>query len=92
MARWCTASPAGQHHPFGEIGVREYQKQIAKELGFKLSDVQSVDWGALCPPVEKRADLLLELKREGTAGVVTDSEILEELEAEDQATCLWRIN
>ena len=80
------------HHPFGEIGIRKYQKRIAKELGFTLEDVQSVEWGPLCPPDEKRAGFLLKLKREGTAGVITETEILQELEAEKQAVCPLRIN
>jgi hypothetical protein len=80
------------HHPFGELGIRVYQKRIAGELGSTPDDAQSVDWGALCPPVEKRADFSLALKREGSTGLVTERELLHELAAEQQAVCPLRIN
>lgn len=80
------------HHPFGEIGIRNYQKRIAKELYFAPEDVQSVDWGNLCPPAEKRVNFDLLLKREGTSGYITEREVLEELKAEKQEVCPLRIN
>lgn len=80
------------HHPFGEPGIRAYQKRIAGELGFTPDEVQSVDWGPRCPPVERRADFSLDLKREGSTGLVTERELLQELAAEQQAVCPLRIN
>ncbi len=53
------------HHPFGEPGVRRYQKRIAEELGFSRENVRRVEWGPLCPGKEIKSDIQVQLKREG---------------------------
>jgi len=80
------------HHPFGEPGVRRYQKRIAEELGFSRENVRRVEWGPLRPGKKIKSDIQVQLKREGLAGSVSEQELLDELTQEGQTVCPLRIN